>query len=332
MKTVYRKDGWTSRLERTSRSEAWIVLSESGIAEMDGDSFTSSCTGQAPLPRPQGSRVRFLARRISNDVPADTRISRLTITEGRADHQMEGIEGKKEWSEAFGRIHLAVAAGKHSVTIDRGGSSLSSVDPAEIRYLTGALAGAGPLPAARICNLRLASAVTARILRELVDAHLLEGLPTRLQVIQMEHEDYPYDALGNRIAQIALSGESAETSHRVPGGLYRPTYRLPPIAIPLHIRLVGPNDPLSDPLDADMRAIEILQPFQVRTDSITAGFLCLDSENRAFSCGVSIDPRDLLASIRSIGREYRWFPYSAGAYGSEIDLEGVALRPLDALR
>lgn len=328
MKTVYRKDGWTSRLERTSGSEAWIVLSESGIAEMDGDSFTSSCTGQAPHPRPQGSRVRFLARRISNDLPADMRISRLTITEGRADHQMEGIEEKREWSEAFGRIHLAVTVGKHSVTMDRGGSSLSSIDPAEIRNLTGALAGARSLPAARICNLRLSSAVTARILRELVDARLLGELPTRFQVIQMEHEDYPYNALGSLIPQCVLSEESAETRHRVPGGLYRPTYRLPPIAIPLHIRLVGPNDPVK----LEMRAIEILQPFRVKPHSITAGFLCLDSENRALSCGVSIDPRDFLDSIRSVGREYRWFPYSAGAYGSEVDLEAVALRPLDTLR
>lgn len=327
MKTIYRKDGWTSRLERTSRSEAWIVLSESGIAEMEGNSFTSTCTGQAPLPRPQGSRVRFLARQVSNDVPAEVRISRLTITEGRADHHVEAVEGNKEWSETFARIHLAVAAGPLRMSIDRGGSSLSSIDPAEIRSLTSALAGARSLPASRICNLRLAPAVTARIIRELVDAQLLGGLPAGLQVIQMDHEDYPYDGWGRPISQIVLSETSEDTTRGFLRDGYRPTYRLPPIVLPLHIRLVGP----SDPLDIDMRAMEILQPFVVRPDRLTAGLLCLDSENGALACGVSIDPRRWLASIRSVGNDYRWFPYSAGAYGSEIDLEGVELTPLDIL-
>lgn len=328
MKAIYRKDGWTSRLERTSRSEAWIVLSESGIAEMEGDSFTSKCTSQAPLPRPQGSRVRFLAGRVSNEVPAEARISRLTITEGRADHHAESVDGEKDWSETFGRIHLAVSAGPLRTTIDRGGASLASVDPAEIRILTSALAGARSLPAPIISNVRLAPAVTARIIRELVDAELLGGLATGVQIVQMDHEDYPYDGWGLPINPIVLTEKSADITKGIVGGAYRPTYRLPPMVIPLHVRLVG----MSNPLDVDLRAIEVLEPFVVTPRRLTAGLLCLDSESRPLACGVSIDPRTWLASIRSVGGDYRWFPYSAGAYGSEIDLEAIGLTPLDQLR
>jgi len=328
MKSTYRKDGWTSRLERTSRSEAWIVLSESGIAEVEGNSFTSKCTGLAPLPRPQGSRVRFLARRVSNDVPVEARISRLTITEGRADHHVETADGKRDWSETFGRIHLAVSAGPLRTTIDRGGSSLASIDPAEIRILTSALTAARSLPAPLISNVRLASPVTARIIRELVDAELLGGLPAGVQVVQMDHEDYPYDGWGRLISRIVLTEKSADITKATVGGVYRPTYRLPPIALPQNVRLVG----MSDPLDVELRAIEVLEPFVVTPLRLTAGLLCLDSENRPLACGVSTDPRTFLASIRSVGGDYRWFPYSAGAYGSEIDLEGIQLNSLDQLR
>lgn len=325
MKTIYRKDGWTTRLERTSGSEAWIVLSESGIAEMEGNSFSSWCTGQAPPPRPQGSRVRFLARQISNDVHAEAHISRLTITEGRADHYAEAVDGKKEWSESFGRIHLAVDAGPLRMSIDRGGSSLSSVDPAEIRSLTSALAGARTLPASKICNVRLAPAVTARIIRELVDAELLGGLGTGLQIAQRDHEDYPYDGWGRRTSETVLLEKTPGTAR---GGVYRPTYRLPPIVIPLHIRLEGP----SNPLEIAVRAIEILQPLVVRPDRLSAGLLCLDAQNQPFACGITTDPRGWLASIRSVGGDYRWFPYSAGAYGSEVDQEDVELSPLERVR
>lgn len=325
MKTTYGKDGWTSRLERTSRSEAWIVLSESGLAEMEGNRFTSTCTGQAPLPRPQGSRVRFLARQISNDLPASARISRLTLSEGRADHHVEAADGTREWSETFGRIHLAVAAGPLRLTIDRGGSSLSSIDPAEIRTLTRALVEARSLTGAGVRNVRLAPPVTARILRALVDAGLLGGLPAGLEIVQMDHEEYPYDGWGRPIRPIVLSNPSAETTEGIPGAVYRPSYRLPPIALPFHVRLVGRGEPL----EIDMRAIEILDPLIVTRERLTTGLLCMDAENRPLAAGVSIDPRRLLGSIRSVGNEYRWFPHSAGAYGSDTDVEGVELTSLD---
>lgn len=326
MKTTYRKDGWTSRLERTSRSEAWIVLSESGMAEMEANRFTWSCTGQAPPPRPQGSRLRFLARQISNHLPASARISRLTLSEGRADHHVETVDGTTEWSETFGRIHLSVAAGPLRTTIDRGGSSLSSIDPAEIGSLTRALVEARSLTGAGVWNVRLAPPVTARILRALVDSGLLVGLPAGFEIVQMDHEDYPYDGWGRPIHPIVLSSPSAETTKAIPGAVYRPSYRLPPIAVPFHIRLVGKGEPL----DIKMRAIEILDPFFVTRERLTAGLLCLDAENRPLAARVSIDPSSLLGSIRSVGNEYRWFPHSAGAYGSNTDVEGVELTSLNS--
>jgi len=322
MKTTYRKDGWTSRFERTSRSEAWIVLSESGVAEFDGSSFSTSCTGEAPLPKPQGSRVRFLARRISNDVPSEARISRLTITEGRADHRVEDVDGKREWSETFGRIHLAVEAGPLRATIDRGGTSLLAIDPAEIKGLANLLAGAERLLEPRISNIRLAPAVTARILRGLVDSAAAGRLEPEFQVVQTEHEDYPYDGLGHSITRIVLNADAG-----VPPNVYRPTYRLPPVRVPLHVRLIGPS--LAPAFDA--RAIEILEPFLVRPDRLEAGLLCLDAEGRPLACRVSTSPGQWLAAMRSAGTEYRWFPYSAGAYGNEIDLEGIELLPLETI-
>lgn len=325
MKTTYRKDGWTSRLERTSRSEAWIVLSESGMAEMEGNRFTSTCTGQAPPPRSQGSRLRFLARQISNDLPASARISRMTLSEGRADHHVETVDGTREWAETFGRLHLAVAAGPFRTTIDRGGSSLSSIDPAEIGSLTRALVEARSLAGAGVWNVRLTPPVMARILRALVDAVLLGGLPAGLEIVQMDHEDYPYDGWGRPIRPIVVSNPPAGTTEAIAGAAYRPTYRLPPIALPFHIRLVG----RSEPLDIGMRAIEILDPFVVTRERLTAGLLCLDPENRPLATCLAIDPSRLLGSIRSVGNAYRWFPHSAGAYGSDTDVEGVELTTLD---
>lgn len=323
MKTRYRKDGWTSRFERASGSEAWIVLSESGVAESKGSLFTASCTGEAPIPRPQGSRVRFLARRISNDVPSGVRVIRLTITEGRADHRVEEAGGKREWSETFGRIHLAIAAGPLRTSIDRGGSSLLAIDPAEIKGLGIFLAGCGLPGERRISTLRLSPPVTARILRSLVDSGSARRLPPEFQIVQTEHEDYPFDGAGQPITRTILNDENP-----VPPNAFRPTYRLPPVRLPLHIRLIGPARETS----FDLRAIEILEPLAISPDRFQAGLLCVDTNGRAMAFGVSTTPGAWLSRMRSAGKEYRWFPYSAGAYGNDIDLEGVELVPLEAIR
>lgn len=321
MKTTYRKDGWTSRFERSSGSEAWIVLSESGVAESDGTLFTAGCTGEAPLPRPQGSRVRFLARRILNDIPSGARIFRLTITEGRADHRVEDADGRRDWSETFGRIHLAMAVDPLRLAIDRGGASLLAIDAGEIKALGVLLVGAVPLRKPRISNIRLAPSVTARILRSLADIGSAGRLPPEFQIVQTEHKDYPYDGLGHSIIRTALNADVP-----VPNA-FRPTYRLPPVRLPLHVRLIGPTRET----DFDLRAIEILEPFVIGPERLQTGLLCLDSDGKAMACGVSTTPGKWLSAMRSAAREYRWFPHSAGVYGNDIDMERVELVPLEAI-
>ena len=147
---IYRKQGAVARWENGTLVEA----TESGVATVDGETFTCRPEGRSELTI-DPERVVATARAI-HDLTA--RIERIIVSEGVADHELDG----RTWREHSERIHVSLVRGTTRLLIDIG-----SFDLHDLRIAAAALerlAGERAAPA----RLRLAPNVTAALLPSLV--------------------------------------------------------------------------------------------------------------------------------------------------------------------
>ncbi len=276
----YRKWGRVVRFER----ESLIAIDETGEAVEDGESFTvRPLRDDVTLP-PVAEDLEAFAREVSAVVPADVRIERMIVSAGIADHAF----GSERWRETTTRMHIALANPKRKVraTLDLGGESLADLPVGDVRIVAGALArvqGRGRQPR----HLVVAPHVAASLLPALLH---VEGVT----LMQSAGER---DGKGVRIEKQVLTTDTF-------ANWFRPSYRVRPVRMPFHLCAVA-NATAIDPLfPRAIAVVRVLDPHHFDA-------LC-DDGSRVYEAPIAI------ARIRAVGAPAAWYPYAAGAFGSEM--------------
>jgi hypothetical protein len=198
---IYRKHGQTVRWENGTV----IRVTESGVAEEDGDLFTC-----APASGEQrGAEAALPVPRAVFTTNYDSLIERLILTHGFAEHQY----GDRTWSEHTQRLHVALTHNRERVLIDQAG-----FDTTPIERIAAALLNAGS-EQAQPARLRLAANVTAALLPA-----MLELAPPNVRILQSAGG---IDGKGQEIVEAAKDWPN----------WYRPSYRIRPVRAPLNLRI-----------------------------------------------------------------------------------------------
>ena len=314
---IYRKRGRVARWEHGRVivvSEAGEAIEEKGVFEVrqgeagglahEVDIDIKHVSSRA-LARDLGGRVAREARlpptqvpRYARDDTADdvARVAaeilrhhpeRLIVSHGIAEHDCNGVR----WQEETRRVHVSLAKKGIRALIDRADFDL---DP--IERIASALGRAGAERAAPP-RIRLAPSVTAALLPSLV------GLaPPNVELWQAGGG---LDGNGEKIDEFRV-----ETPGRIAGAtwpnVFRPSYRFRPVRMPLNLRL----ECEVDVIDRDIpEAIALLAPVA----GLILRLLVVD-RRRVYPATIRVTRIDAVAGERS------WYPYGAGAFGSEIML------------
>lgn len=278
MTETYRKRGRVVRLEN-----GYLVdSSESGMAIEDGESFSCEPAEGEPLAPIHPAGIRKVAQDIEDAVASTcVHIERLIVSEGVAEHEL----GERRWNERIARVHLSLVYEGLRALIDLGAERVDALLSGDIAGIARALASADeerdPPP-----RLRLAPPVVAAALPHL-------GTVSGARILQWPAGDRR-DGKGNRVER--ASGEPWPN-------WFRPSYRTPPARMPFDLRLQSAS---SEVPAAAPRAIALLQP----PEGPVLRVLCVDGE-AAFPATVTI--RNVLA----VAGPQIWYPYGAGAWGSE---------------
>jgi len=265
---MYRKRGSVVRWE----NGRVIRVSECGEA-IDGDVFRAypSPSSRAPLPAGRGEGERVY------DSLRGANVERLIVIEGFAEHECDGVQ----WTETTRRVHISVTRGERRVLVD-----LADFDLGDVHVAIEALARAGderPAPP----RVRLAPNVGAALLPSLAGTNVVE-----LWQSAAEH-----DGKGLPVHEQRLTNPPWPN-------WFRPSYRLRPVRMPLHLRAVA----ASDDVDADVpRAVALLAPVAGNVLHV----LCADGDE-VFATTIAVE-RVLAARATD-----RWYPYGAGSFGAEL--------------
>ncbi len=266
---IYRKHGTVARWENGTL----IRVSESGTAIEKGEYF--ECSPEPSSRRVvESSRVLELAHAL-RDVPAE----RLIITHGVAEHECEG----RTWREETDRIHISLVHGRLRALVD---STAGRLD--DIFAIANALERSEQKERMAPRDLCLAANVTAGLL-----PHLVGRTPANVRLVQTAGG---IDGYGNDIVE--AEGDWPN--------VYRPSYRVRPVRMPLDLRLECAD---TDVDDGAPRAIALLAP----VGGLTIRVLVVDGE-RAYPTAVTI------ANIRSVATSRVWYPYGGGSFGAALML------------
>lgn len=269
---IYRKRGVTERWE----SGTLLEVRESGIA-IEGEVF--QCY---PEGTPSGLQARGglpgVARQFEEVIPSGVSVERLILTQGVAEHEYEG----RVWREESVRVHLSLTRARVRALLDL--ASFDCAQAASIAEALTRLTAERPAPA----SLRLAPNVTAAILPLLAGA-----APPNVRVVQTA---WGIDGRGNPVAE--ATGDWPNW--------YRPSYRLRPVRMPLHLRI-----------ECDEEEIDLQRPVAVAllapASSLTVRVLVDD--------GKDVYPATVRVSrIASVAAGRTWYPYGGGSFGAEMML------------
>ncbi|MGZ4811058.1 MAG: hypothetical protein ACXV7D_17165 [Thermoanaerobaculia bacterium] len=281
MKERYRKWGRVVRFERDSV----ISVEEAGEAVEDGQSFTvRPLREEVTLPVPAAD-VEAFGREVAALVPFGIRIERMIVSTGIAEHEFGG----ERWRETSARMHLALVepARQLRATLELGGELLIDLPLADVRVLASALLRAG----GRVKHPRhlvVAPSLAASLLPALLG---VDGI-TLMQTAGDR------DGKGARISEQIIS-----TTDAFPNW-FRPSYRIRPVRMPFHLCALSSATEI-DPLFP--RAVAILRVL----DRLRFDVLC-DDGSSVFEAPITID------RVRAVGAPAAWYPYGAGAFGSEM--------------
>jgi hypothetical protein len=276
----YRKWGRVVRLER----DCVIAVDEAGEALEDGESFTARpLRDEVTLPAP-AEDVEAFAREVTALIPPAIRVERMIVSAGVTEHEF----GRERWRETTARMHIALVNPKRQlrVTLDLGGELLADLPIGDVSIIAGALARV-QTRAKQPRRLVLAPHVAAALLPVLLH---VEGV-TLMQ------------CAGDRDGKGVKIAEQVLTTDAFPNW-FRPSYRVRPARMPFHLCAVATATEI-DPLFP--RAIAIVRVLDHRRFDV----LC-DDGSRVFEAPIAID------RIRAVGAPAAWYPYAAGAFGSEM--------------
>ncbi|HEX6159019.1 MAG TPA: hypothetical protein VF111_02565 [Thermoanaerobaculia bacterium] len=286
MSEIYRKRGRVVRWENgviVRVGESGIAIEEGGVFRCEPDPKESrprEVWAYSPPPFPgdegwAGSPHHTGVSRIAariREIVAPHAIERLIVAEGEAEHDCDG----RRWSERSERIHLALVH-RFRVLVDQ-----ASFDLREIEGIARALDRLGEGTEPR--RLRLAPNVAAALASQ-IGTHQRAG---------------------------GIDGKGFPVVERPGGNWYRPSYRVPPLRMPMHLQLRCESDALrceSDALEEAPRAIALLAPPHGPILSVL-----LDDGARAWPATIRA------GKVRAAGGDLTFYPYGAGSFGAEMML------------
>lgn len=273
---IYRKRGRVARWEHGTL----VLIDEAGEAVDARGVFEARPLQQASrgdLALPDGALVESTARTIERVA----RPERLVVSHGFAEHDANGVT----WTEETRRVHVAITRKQIRVLIDRADFEID-----EIARVAEAVARAGGErePPQR---LTLAPSVAAALLPSLVAA-----APPNVTLWQTGGG---FDGNGVAVEEMRVTAPPWPN-------VFRPSYRIRPIPMPLNLRLECDVDVI----DRDVpRAVALLAP--VRGMALR---VLIEDGKAVYPATVRV------LSIDAVSRHRVWYPYGAGAFGSEIML------------
>jgi hypothetical protein len=282
---IYRKRGSVARWENGTL----VRVTESGVA-IDGGELFECHPEPGDAPYIDEARVGAAVRAIESAVAASgVTIERLIVSDGAAEHECIAAEGQPpvRWSDRTERVHLSLVHAHTRALLD-----LGSFATEDIERVAGVLARAEEVEREAPPRLRLAPNVTAALLPSLVGI-----TPPNVRLVQ---------------TAVGVDGEGSpivEATGPWPN-VYRPSYRVRPVRMPLQLRL-----------ECDVTAIDRDRPVAVALlgpVSLTAGGLFLqvlvDAGRSAFPSTVRV------ARIDAVSADRTWYPYGGGSFGAEMML------------
>jgi hypothetical protein len=204
---------------------------------------------------------------------------RLVISHGVAEHECDGVR----WRDETRRLHVALTHKHLRALVDR-----ADFEVDEVVRIAGALRRAGAECDAP-SRVRLAPNVAAALL-----PHLAGIAPPNVRLMQTGGGR---DGNGEEIREVAGPPWP---------NVFRPSYRIRPVRMPLNLRL----ECGVDAIDRDVpEAVALLAP----AGGLTLRALVAEG-HRVYPATIRV------ARIDAVGRERTWYPYGGGAFGSEIML------------
>lgn len=285
---IYRKRGGVARWENGTL----VRVTESGVA-IDGGELFECYPEPGQTPSIDEARAIAAARTIEAAVAlvaaSGVTIERLIVSDGAAEHECIASGGRSpvRWSDRTERVHLSLVRAHTRALLD-----LGSFATGDVERVAGVLARAEEVEREAPPRLRLAPNVTAALLPSLAGI-----TPPNVRLVQ---------------TAAGVDGEGApivEAAGPWPN-VYRPSYRVRPMRMPLQLRL-----------ECDVTAIDRDRPMAVALlgpVSVTAGGLFLhvlvDDGRRAFPSTVRV------ARIDAVSDRRTWYPYGGGSFGAEMML------------
>lgn len=323
MNETYRKIGRSVRLiVLPDGSETLIHSEEGGIAEVAGRRFTcrTETPGETPALEIDPASILEAAARIRSGLTEKVEIERLTISHGSTVHSVSGSDTPRIWKEQSVRAIVSLVnrtAGVRCMVQTGGGPRISDLHLDEIDGVIHSLArftrrevfsGAE--------TIRLSPRVAASLWPFLVHG---EGRnETDLSIQQDTHPDFPLDGAGHEITPFEI------TSRAEWPNVYRPSYRRPshPAAFHLRARMTNQGSGVRDQRSVDGYATGALSAPHREGNILTIDLLLNRSEDGpGFGRVVSMPVREWIQSIRSVDEHAIWYPFEAGSYGCETEIE-----------
>jgi hypothetical protein len=270
---IYRKRGRVARWEHGTL----VLIDEAGVAMEERGVFEA-------FPQDRHGELHFEPDDLGNVAAEITRIAkpeRLVVTHGIAEHEANGVT----WTAETRRVHVSIARNGFRALVDQ-----ANFDIAEITRIAEAMNRAGAERDAPP-RIRLAPNVAAALLPQLVGI-----APPNVMLWQTG---------GGRDGD-GIPVEDVPVVAPPWPNVFRPSYRIRPVRMPLDLRLECDVDVI----DRDLpQAIAVLSPVHWTTLRV----LVVDRTS-AYPATIRV------VRIDAVSRDRTWYPYGGGAFGSEIML------------
>lgn len=315
MSELYLKRGESVRLTLARGIRTLTSSLERGAAGVrEGRFFSASLEPDLPWTLPV-EPAEAIEDRLRAALPRGLRLERLEILLGTSHH----VLGQKQWSEAHSRIFVACLDTSRGARIEllRGGATPAELDLAGIEASLRAWSRqTRNSRGATDTEVELQPPVTAAVASFFASS---DPIPATVPLMQEPHPSFPLDGNGAPVARF----EAAGTTRRDWPNSERPSYRTPPRASLLHVRIEAAG---AAEAPAGAIVLEPLGAVRRSREGIELPALVGD-ENGSFAARLAI-PLGALASGRRSSGAIRWFPIGGGAWGDALVVSGVSVRPL----
>ena len=307
MQERYEKAGRVFRVDVTFDGVVESHFLERGVATSESGSFFARSLPLSAAKTPvESEAARQIVRKITALISPPLSIERLVVTAGESQQRCVRGDDDRTWNECIVRLHLSIAHRGHRVRteIDLSAADAALIDLDVVERAVSMLAGMS-LQAGTPDRVMLLPNVCAALNATIASsAEALARSGVSLQ--QEQHESFLFDGRGEQLQRMAL------TSGQQWPNVFRPSYRLPPVAMPFHVAMSSEVEPAND---APIVAAALLEPFTIREGWLTARLLSTHPVE------VRIPIEQLGRRLHRISADRKWFPYAAGAWGTNTILE-----------